>query len=123
MTIMKLSTLIPALQIILATHGDADVLVCVQSQGELRGHTPAVAVTDAHAGFDWDSGRVLLSTENPLVALSADEVSAILKSVRAGHPGSLFGGLKWSLRSGPHRRVLIDVLHSARILVGGQVSE
>jgi hypothetical protein len=33
------------------------------------------------------------------------------------------GGLKWSLRSGPHRRVLIWVLHSARILVGRQVSE
>lgn len=84
MTIMKLSTLIPALQNALATHGDAEVLVCVQSQGELRGHTPAVAVTDAHAGFDWDSGRVLLSTKNPLIALSADEVAAILKSVRAG---------------------------------------
>ena len=31
--------------------------------------------------------------------------------------------MKWSLRSGPHRRVLIGVLHSARILVGRQVSE
>ena len=27
------------------------------------------------------------------------------------------GVVKWSLRSGPHRRELIDVLHSARILV------
>ena len=35
MTIMKLSTLIPALQNVLATHGDAEVLVCVQSQGEV----------------------------------------------------------------------------------------
>ena len=84
MRIMKLSTLIPALQNILATHGDAEVLVCVQSQGELRGHTPAVAVIEAHAGFDWDSGAVLLSTENPLIALSAEQVAAILKSVRAG---------------------------------------
>ena len=33
------------------------------------------------------------------------------------------GGLKWSLRSGPLRRRLIDVLHSARILVRRQVSE
>ena len=31
--------------------------------------------------------------------------------------------LKWSLRDGPLRWVLIDVLHSARILVGRQVSE
>ena len=84
MRIMKLSTLIPALQHILATHGDAEVLVCVQSQGELRGPTPAVSVTEAHAGFDWDSGRVLLSTANPLIALSADQVDAILKSVRGG---------------------------------------
>ncbi len=84
MRIMKLSTLIPALQNILASHGDAEVLVCVQSQGELRGHTPAVAVTEAHAGFDWDSGRVLLGTENPLIALSAEQLAATLKSVRAG---------------------------------------
>ncbi len=84
MRIMKLSTLIPTLQNILATHGDAEVLVCVQSQGELRGHTPAIAVTEAHAGFDWDSGRVLLSTENPLIALSGEQVAAILKSVRDG---------------------------------------
>ena len=84
MRIMKLSTLIPALQNILATHGDAEVLVCVQSQGELRGHTPAVAVTEAHAGFDWDGGRVLLTTENPVIALSVEQVAAVLKSVRAG---------------------------------------
>ena len=84
MRIMKLSTLIRALQNILATHGDAEVLVCVQSQGELRGHTPAVAVTDAHAGCDWDSGRVLLTTENPVIALSGEQVDAVLKSVRAG---------------------------------------
>ena len=37
--------------------------------------------------------------------------------------GEVRGTLKWSLRDGPLRWVLIDVLHSARILVGRQVSE
>ena len=81
---MKLTVLIEAMQSILSTHGDAEVLVCVQSQGELRGHTPAVAVTEAHAGFDWDRGRVLLSPERPLIALSAEQVDAIVKSLRRG---------------------------------------
>ena len=31
--------------------------------------------------------------------------------------------LKWSLRGGSHRRELVDVLHSVRVLVRGQVSE
>ena len=81
---MKLSNLIAALQSIAATGGDPDVVMSVQSQGELRGPTPAVAVTAAHAGFDWDSGRVLLTPEQPVIALTAEQVEAIVKSVRAG---------------------------------------
>ena len=81
---MKLTALIEAMQSILSTHGNAEVLVCVQSQGELSGSTPAVAVTGAHAGFDWDSGRVLLTTENPVIVLSLAQVEAIVKSVRSG---------------------------------------
>ena len=46
---------------------------------------------------------------------------------RSPYKGDVLMGLaalvKWSLRDGPLRWVLIDVLHSARILVGRQVSE
>lgn len=55
----------------------------IQSEGGLGG-TPAVPVTGIHAGFDWDSGKVLISTERALTGLSAEDVEAIRTSVRQG---------------------------------------
>ena len=81
---MKLSTLMARLQRIAAAGSDPDVMVSVQSQGELRGPTPAVGIIGAHAGFDWDSGRVLLTPAQPVVALTPEQVEAIVKSVRSG---------------------------------------
>jgi len=81
---MRLSTLIATLQRIATRGGDPDVMVSVQSQGELRGTIPAVGINAAHAGFDWDSGRVLLTPAQPVVALTAAQVEAIVKSVREG---------------------------------------
>ena len=81
---MKLSNLIASLQRIAAAGGDPDVVVSVQSQGELRGTTPTVEINAAHAGFDWDCGRVLLTPTEPVVALTAEQVEAIIKSVREG---------------------------------------
>ena len=40
-----------------------------------------------------------------------------------GAPRAKLSKMKWSLRGGPLRRGLIDVLHSAHILVRRQVSE
>ncbi|EQD80914.1 hypothetical protein B1A_00383, partial [mine drainage metagenome] len=81
---MRLSTLIATLQRIATRGGDPDVMVSVQSQAELRGTIPAVGINAAHAGFDWDSGRVLLTPAQPVVALTAAQVEAIVKSVREG---------------------------------------
>jgi hypothetical protein len=81
---MKLSEAIEALERIRLRGGDPELVVTVQSQGGLGG-TPAVAVTGIHAGFDWDSGKVLISTARALTELSAEDVEAIRTSVRRGN--------------------------------------
>ena len=80
---MKLSEALPRLERIGARGGVADLVVTVQSEGGLGG-TPAVPVTGIHAGIDWDSGKVLISTERVLTGLSAEDVEAIRASVRSG---------------------------------------
>lgn len=59
------------------------VCVKVHNPGAI-GSTLAVLVTGATLGFDWDAGRVLLSTEKPLTTLTPDEVAAMTKSARLG---------------------------------------
>ncbi len=80
---MKLSEVLPLLERIRSRGGDPELLVMVQSEGGLGG-TPAVLVTGIHAGFDWDSGKVLISTDRALTGLSAEDVEAIRTSVRQG---------------------------------------
>ena len=80
---MKLSEALPLLERIGSRGGDPELLVVVQSEGGIGG-TPAVPVTGIHAGFDWDSGKVLISTERALTGLSAADVEAIRASVRQG---------------------------------------
>lgn len=80
---MKLSAAIEILERIRSQGGDPELVVTVQSEGGLGG-TAAVAVTGLHAGFDWDAGRVLISTAQPVIGLSAEDVEAIRTSVRQG---------------------------------------
>ena len=80
---MRLSDAMLILERIRAQGGDPELLVTIQSEGGLGG-TPSVAVTGIHAGFDWDSGKVLISTERALTGLSAEDVEAIRASVRQG---------------------------------------
>ena len=80
---MKLSEARQLLERIGARGGDPDLVVRVQSEGGLGG-TAAVAVTGIHAGIDWDSGKVLISTERALTGLSDADVEAIRTSVRWG---------------------------------------
>ena len=80
---MKLSEARQLLERIGARGGDPDLVVRVQSEGGLGG-TAAVAVTGIHAGIDWDSGKVLISTERALTGLSDADVEAIRTSVCRG---------------------------------------
>ncbi len=80
---MKLSEAISLLERIRSQGGDADLVVALQNAGGLGG-TPGVAVTGIHAGFDWDAGRVLISTARPVIGLSAKDVEVIRASAYRG---------------------------------------
>ncbi|WP_105233860.1 hypothetical protein [Escherichia albertii] len=62
---------------------DMDVTIVVHSPGRI-GSTPSVEVQSIHAGFDWDSGKVLIFPAQPLTALTPEQVADITESVRKG---------------------------------------
>lgn len=71
---------------------DMPVHVLIQSQGEV-GANASVAVTGAHWGFDWNAGKLLISTSVPLTTLTQEQVADICTSVRKG--GSWHAYQKW----------------------------
>ncbi|EME2182775.1 hypothetical protein VXL18_005181 [Escherichia coli] len=62
---------------------DMDVTVVVHSPGSI-GSTPSVEVQSIHAGFDWDSGKVLIFPAQPLTTLTPEQITDITDSVRKG---------------------------------------
>ncbi len=62
---------------------DMDVTIVVHSPGRI-GSTPSVEVQSIHAGFDWDSGKVLIFPAQPLTTLTPEQVADITESVRKG---------------------------------------
>ncbi|HHR4569290.1 TPA: hypothetical protein ACS538_002789 [Salmonella enterica] len=62
---------------------DMDVTIVVHSPGSI-GSTPSVEVQSIHAGFDWDSGKVLIYPAQPLTTLTPEQISDITESVRKG---------------------------------------
>ena len=69
--------------------------------------------------YTWDRGVTQALIEHGIEATTIAHQGGIGRN-EADHIKDI---MKWSLRDGPLRWVLIDVLHSARILVGRQVSE
>ena len=68
----------------LNSHGrDLELVVRVVDPGRVGG-APCAAIESIHAGFDWDAGKVIMMASRPLTLLSADDVSAINKSVAQG---------------------------------------
>lgn len=57
--------------------------VQVYDPGRIGG-TPCSEVTDIHAGIDWNSGTILISTKEQLTRLSPEDVEAIRTSVSMG---------------------------------------
>lgn len=43
------------------------------------GATPAVEIINAYSGFDWDSGKFILTTEENLREIDRDEIAALNK--------------------------------------------
>ena len=62
---------------------DMDVTIVVHSPGSI-GSTPSVEVKSIHAGFDWDSGKVLIFPSQPLTTLTPEQITDITDSVRKG---------------------------------------
>lgn len=62
---------------------DMDVTIVVYSPGSI-GSTPSVEVQSIHAGFDWDSGKVLIFPAQPLTTLKPEQITDITDSVRKG---------------------------------------
>lgn len=50
---------------------DMDVTIVIHSPGSI-GSTPSVEVQSIHAGFDWDSGKVLIFPAQPLPVVPDD---------------------------------------------------
>lgn len=48
------------------------------------GGTPCSEVTGIHVGFDWNAGKVLITTKEQLTRLSEEDLAAIRKSVSLG---------------------------------------
>ncbi|EGF5374419.1 DUF551 domain-containing protein [Escherichia coli] len=62
---------------------DMDVTIVVHSPGSI-GSTPSIEVQSIHAGFDWDSGKVLIFPSQPLTTLTPEQITDITDSVRKG---------------------------------------
>jgi hypothetical protein len=62
---------------------DMDVTIVIHSPGSI-GSTPSVEVQSIHAGFDWDSGKVLIFPSQPLTTLTPEQITDITDSVRKG---------------------------------------
>ncbi|MFY0496501.1 hypothetical protein ACOMFJ_24615 [Escherichia coli] len=62
---------------------DMDVTIVVHSPGSI-GSTPSVEVQSIHAGFDWDSGKVLILPSQQLTTLTPEQITDITDSVRKG---------------------------------------
>ncbi|HBC0802387.1 TPA: hypothetical protein ISC65_004450 [Escherichia coli] len=62
---------------------DMDVTIVVHSPGSI-GSTPSIEVQSIHAGFDWDSGKVLIFPAQPLTTLTPEQITDITDSVRKG---------------------------------------
>ena len=58
--------------------------ICVIPADATMGPQPTTGVKAIVEGFDWDSGTVLISPEQPLTVLSAEQVLDIQKSMRQG---------------------------------------
>lgn len=62
---------------------DMNVTIVVHSPGSI-GSTPSVDVQSIQAGFDWDSGQVMIFPAQQLTTLTPEQVAEITESVRKG---------------------------------------
>lgn len=65
-------------------HAPTSLRICVIPADATMGPQPTTGVKAIVEGFDWDQGCVLVSPEQPLTVLSAEQVKDIQQSMRQG---------------------------------------
>lgn len=65
-------------------HPPTALRICVIPADSVMGPQPTTGVKAIVEGFDWDSGTVLITPEQPLTVLSAEQVRDIQQSMRQG---------------------------------------
>ena len=63
---------------------ESTVEIVIVSQGSIGG-TPTVKIKDIACGFDWDNGKLLIFTEEPVIKLTQEELEDVRKSVSNAH--------------------------------------
>ena len=58
---------------------ELEAVIVVKTAGSIGG-APGVGVKSAPAGFDWDSGKLLIHPDRDLRVIEADELAAIRKA-------------------------------------------
>lgn len=84
-TPLALSRAVQELQRIEGLHGRQSwrLTVRIANPGGLSAHQ-TVDVTALYAGFDWEKGRVVLETAQPLTVLSREQLEELRQSARKG---------------------------------------
>lgn len=78
--VMTVQSALHALQSLQERGLGALPLVIKYESGKVAiGAAPSTFITGIHAGFDWDSGKVIISTDIPL-GVAGDELAAVKKS-------------------------------------------
>jgi rubrerythrin len=57
---------------------DEELVVVVKTSGSVGG-TPSVKVKSLHSGFDWDSGKLMIYTEEPVMKVNQQTLDELRK--------------------------------------------
>ena len=80
-------------------HEDPEVVIQIKLPYSTVGGTPTVKIKNAQMGFDWDSGKFIFTTEEPLTPSNRDFVKQMKEMQdRAGMADYENRGLKAEIR-------------------------
>ncbi|EAB4417338.1 hypothetical protein D7B12_18070 [Salmonella enterica] len=87
------------------------VVIPVERPQASIGATPSVAVASVAAGFDWDSGTLFIYPQQPLTALSPDELEEIRQCRKEGQSWAVY---KARERWDTEKDALVAQIHALR---------
>lgn len=63
---------------------DSSIEIAIVSQGSIGG-MPTVKIRDMAFGIDWDTGKLIIYTEDPVIKLTPEELQDVRKSISQAH--------------------------------------